>query len=102
MKLKSETKQLITFLKHIRNTDDTESVANICYDLKLNIDMVTRSLIMLHKEGIIGRVKNGPNSRYVFTKDIGLGTLVKVVEGVSCFDENISIELVEMLNQIKI
>jgi DNA-binding IscR family transcriptional regulator len=102
MKIKSDTKQAITFIKHIRSTGDTESVSNICYDLGLNDDVVMRALNRMLKSGVISRNKTGPTSRYVFPTNIKLGDLINSVEGINCIDKETELHLVEMMNSIKI
>jgi DNA-binding IscR family transcriptional regulator len=62
--------------------------------------MVMRTLVLLNKAGIISRKGNGPTSRYILPKEIGLGDIIKNVEGIDC--EDISVELVDYLNTIKV
>lgn len=102
MRIKSDTKQAITFIKHVKSTGDTESVSNISFDLGLNDDVVMRSLNRLLKAKIISRNKTGPTSRYIFPNEINLGDLINAIEGINCVDSETSLELIEMLNKIKV
>jgi DNA-binding IscR family transcriptional regulator len=102
MRIKSETKHTITFIKHVKSTKDTESVSNISFDLGLNSDVVMKSLNLLLKAKIISRNKSGPTSRYIFPNEINLGDLINAIEGINCIDNETTLELIEMLNKIKV
>jgi ribosomal protein L4 len=80
MKLKSETKQVIAFLKSRFKQDKT--VLETCKELNLNYDMVCRGLQQLHIKQVINRDSRGPKSAYQYPKDIGLGDVIDAVEGI--------------------
>ena len=84
MKLKSETKQVITFLKHRHDCAfPDKTVTEVCKLLDLNFDMVQRALIRLQRANVIGRDSRGPRSNYEYPSRIGLGDIVNAVEGIN-------------------
>jgi hypothetical protein len=89
MKLKSETKQVIDFLKHRHDCAfPDKTVTEVCKMLNLNFDMVQRALIRLHKQNVIGRDSRGKGSSYEYPARIGLGDIVNAVEGINLDHSN--------------
>lgn len=83
MKLKSETKQVITFLQvrfDVSNQDKT--VLEICKQLNLNYDMLCRGLQQLHVKHVISRDSRGPKSAYQYPTQIGMGDVVEAIQGI--------------------
>jgi hypothetical protein len=101
MRLKSETKQVIEFLKHKSDTLN-RPVLETCKDLKLNYDMVCRALQLLHTYGVINRDSRGPNSAYSYPKQIGLGDVIFAVEGIELSGMGHIQDVVDALNNVKL
>jgi DNA-binding IscR family transcriptional regulator len=101
MKLKSETKQVVEFLKQRANNKE-KTVTQACTELGINFDMVQRALILLHREGIISRDTRGPRSAYQYPDEIGLGDIIKTVDGLDCFGGVLGKRVLETLNSVKI
>lgn len=104
MKLKSETKQVITFL---RSRSDCAiagaTLVQACEVLALNYDMVQRALILLHKANIIARDSRGPRSQYQYPAKIGLGDVIQAVEGIDLLGDNyLSGDIQDALNSEKL
>jgi hypothetical protein len=102
MKLKSETKQVITFLKSRFKQDKT--VLETCKELDLNYDMVCRGLQQLHVKQVISRDSRGPKSAYQYPKEIGLGDVINAIEGIE-FDlggQALKSNLIFALNDTKL
>jgi hypothetical protein len=104
MKLKSETKQVITFLKRRHDCMlQGVSLFDATNELNLNYDMVQRALILLHKANIISRDSRGRNSKYIYPVKIGLGDIINAVEGISIMgDTYLEGDITEALNSEKI
>lgn len=101
MRLKSETKQVIEFLKHNSNNLNN-TVLNTCKDLELNYDMVCRGLQQLHNKGIIGRDSRGPRSSYTYPKQIGLGDVIYAIEGITLDGTGHIQDVIDALNNVKL
>lgn len=100
MKLKSETKQVITFLKHRFDCSIQENnLLDSCKQLNLNYDMVQKALILLHKANIISRDSRGPRSQYVYPSKIGLGEIIYIVEGIVDLEAHLAAEVIDTLNK---
>lgn len=105
MKLKSETKQVIAFIKAVRlkSAGDRMAVSDICKENCLNYDMVQRALILLNKAGVISRDTRGPRSAYEYPPNIGLGSIISAVEGITIADGyTINYSVMVTLNNIRI
>lgn len=103
MRLKAETKQLITFLKAIRTEQYKNSpVADICYYLKLSPTMMGNSLSKLYKSGIISRDRNGAGSRYLYPETLNLGDIIVIMQGFQLGDKDIQDSVISVLNQTKL
>lgn len=99
MKYKSETKQVIIFLKY--KTDRLEkTVLNTCKDLGLNYDMVCRGLQQLHAKQIISRDSRGPKSAYQYPAEIGLGDVIDAIQGINLEAQSESVK--QALNSVKL
>lgn len=100
MKLKSETKQVIEFLKHRFDCVVIDAtLLDATKQLNLNYDMVQRALILLHKKNVIGRDSRGPRSQYEYPTRIGLGDIVEAVEGI---EEPVLYGMRDALNKVQI
>lgn len=103
MKLKSETRQTIEFLrKRFDVSEQEKTVLARCEELNLNFDMVQRGLILLHKAQIIARDSRGPKSKYVYPPIIRMGDIVQVIEGVKLDDDYLEADIIELLNTVKL
>ena len=97
MKLKSETKQVIAFLK---NKQENHTVLQTCRLQGLNYDMVCRGLQRLHAKNVINRETRGPNSTYEYPQTIALGDVIHAIQGIEL--ETHSEVVKQALNSIKI
>jgi hypothetical protein len=103
MKLKSETKQTIEFLKHrFEISVQEKTLLDSCKMLNLNYDMVQRALILLHKASIISRDSRGPRSYYTYPSRIGIGDIIEAIEGLELGGLPLDIDLKQALNITKI
>ena len=100
MKLKSETKQVIDFLKHRHDCAFSDkTVTETCKLLNLNFDMVQRALIRLQRANVIGRDSRGPRSSYEYPARIGLGDIINAVEGIALTHRE---TIVDALNKVQV
>ena len=84
MKFKSETKQIVIYLKNRFNSNaEGKTVLQNCNALGLNYDMVCRALLLLHVKQVIHRDGRGPNSFYIIPTSLGLGDVIEAVEGIN-------------------
>jgi hypothetical protein len=103
MKLKSETKQTIQFLRdRFQVSQQDKTVIDRCQELKLNYDMVQRGLIKLAKLNVIGRDSRGPRSKYVYPSTLGLGDVIEAIQGIELGNEILDSELKQTLNKVKL
>ena len=101
MKLKSETKQVIIFLKHRFNIPcQDKTVLQNCEYLGLNYDMLCRGLHRLFIKGIIHRDSRGPKSTYLYPTKIGLGDVIDAIQGISLESESDLVK--QSLNSVKL
>ena len=98
MKLKSETKQVIIFLKSRFKQDKT--VLDSCKDLGLNYDMVCRGLPQLHVKQVITRDSRGPKSAYQYPTQIGLGDVIDTIQGIDLESQSDTVK--QALNSVKL
>lgn len=99
MKYKSETKQVITFLKHKSNSLE-KTVLETCKDLGLNYDMVCRGLQLLHVKRVINRDSRGPKSAYQYPAEIGLGDVIDAIQGIDLESQSDTVK--QALNSVKL
>jgi len=103
MKLKSETRQAIEFLRNRFDVSQQDkTVIDRCQELSLNYDMVQRGLIKLAKSNIIGRDSRGPRSKYVYPSTMGLGDVVEAIQGIELGNNILETELKQTLNKVKL
>jgi hypothetical protein len=99
MKLKSETSQVLEFLKSRFEIDQqNKKVADRCKELNLNYDMVQRALLLLQKSGLIARDSRGPKSYYLYPTEIGVGDIINAIQGINLGDLNLNKEVIKTLN----
>lgn len=101
MKLKSETKQVMIYLKNRFNVNwQDKTVLENCRAIGLNYDMVCRGLQRLHEKQVISRDSRGPKSSYIYSTQIGLGDVIDAIQGIDL--ENVSEDVKKALNNVKL
>jgi hypothetical protein len=101
MKLKSETRQTIQFLRdRFQVSQQDKTVIDRCQELKLNYDMVQRGLIKLARLNVISRDSRGPRSKYLYPSSLGLGDIVEAIQGIQLGNDILERELKQMLNKV--
>lgn len=104
MRLLSETKQLITFIKAMRTEQyGSMAVNDACWYLKLNETMVGKTLSKMKHAGVITRTPGrGNGTRYIIPDQLKLGDLIKLIQGLNFEDDTITNQVIETLNQTTI